>query len=260
MNPHLEVKNLVFAYDSEPILKDISLSVQKGEFVGLIGPNGSGKSTLLKLMGGVMNLSDEAISINGHPINSIKKKVLARDITWISQEHPMVFPFTIQEIVLMGRHPYLPPLSFEGEEDYRIARDAMEITHTSHFSNRYFNEISGGEKQRVMLASAIAQEPEIMLLDEPTSALDLKYQIQILNILKRLNEEKKITLILATHDLNLASRYCRRLILLDDGAIISDGNPAEVLKKEIIENVYGVNVNLHSLDGQLFVHPITSGK
>ena len=259
MNPHLEVKNLVFAYDSEPILKDISLSVEKGDFIGLIGPNGSGKSTLLKLMGGVMSLSDDAVWINDHPINAIKKKVLARDITWISQEHPMIFPFTIQEIVLMGRHPYLSPLSFEGEEDYRIARDAMEITQTSQFSDRYFNEISGGEKQRVMLASAIAQEPEIMLLDEPTSALDLKYQIQILNILKRLNEEKNITLILAMHDLNLASRYCRRLILLDDGAIVRDGTPAEVLKKEVIENVYGVNVNLHNLDGEVLVHPITSG-
>ncbi|MFL2914848.1 MAG: helical backbone metal receptor [Nitrospinia bacterium] len=259
MNPHLEVKNLVFAYDSEPILKDISLSVEKGEFIGLIGPNGSGKSTLLKLMGGVMNLSDDAVWINDQPINTIKKKVLARDITWISQEHPMVFPFTVQEIVLMGRHPYLPPLSFEGKEDYRIARDAMEITQTSQFSNRYFSEISGGEKQRVMLASAIAQEPEIMLLDEPTSALDLKYQIQILNILKRLNEEKNITLILAMHDLNLASRYCRRLILLDDGAIVRNGTPAEVLKKEVLENVYGVHVNLHNLDGEVLVHPITSG-
>ena len=259
MNPHLEVKNLVFAYDSEPILKDISLAVEKGDFIGLIGPNGSGKSTLLKLMGGVMSLSDDAVWINDHPINAIKKKVLARDITWISHEHPMIFPFTIQEIVLMGRHPYLSPLSFEGEEDYRIARDAMEITQTSQFSDRYFNEISGGEKQRVMLASAIAQEPEIMLLDEPTSALDLKYQIQILNILKRLNEEKNITLILAMHDLNLASRYCRRLILLDDGAIVRDGTPAEVLKKEVIENVYGVQVNLHNLDGEVLVHPIASG-
>ncbi|MBC8286409.1 MAG: ABC transporter ATP-binding protein [Nitrospinae bacterium] len=259
MSPHLEVKNLSFAYDSKPILKDISLSVEKGDFIGLIGPNGSGKSTLLKLMGGVLNLPDDAVWINEHPINAIKKKELARAMTWIPQEHPMVFPFTIQEIVLMGRHPYLPPLSFEGEEDYRIARHAMETTQTLQFSDRYFNEISGGEKQRVMLASAIAQDPEIMLLDEPTSALDLKYQVQILSILKRLNEEKDITLILAMHDLNLASRYCRRLILLNDGAIVRDGTPEEVFQKEVIENVYGVNVNLHTLDGEILVHPITSG-
>jgi iron complex transport system ATP-binding protein len=259
MSPHLDLENLSFAYDSEPILKNISLSVDQGEFIGLIGPNGSGKSTLLKLMGGILNCPDNVIQVNEHPINAINKKELARAITWVPQEHPMVFPFTIQEIVLMGRHPYLPPLSFEDEHDYKIARKAMETTRTLEFSDRYFNEISGGEKQRVMLASAITQEPEVMLLDEPTSALDLKYQIQILNILNQLNEEKNITLILAMHDLNLASRYCRRLILLNDGVIVCDGTPEEVLKKEIIENVYGINVNLHNLDGNIIVHPITSG-
>ena len=257
MTPQLEVKNLVFAYDSKPVLKDISLSVEKEDFIGLIGPNGSGKSTLLKLIGGVMKLSDDSVSVNGHLISAINKKELARQITWISQEHPMVFPFTIQEIVLMGRHPYLPPLSLEGKEDYRIARNAMETTQTLQFSSRYFNEISGGEKQRVMLASAIAQEPEIMLLDEPTSALDLKYQIQILNILKGLNKEKNTTLILAMHDLNLAARYCKRLILLNDGTIVSDGTPEEVLKREVIEEVYGVGVKLHTMDGEVLVHPIT---
>jgi iron complex transport system ATP-binding protein len=258
MRPHIQVENLDFAYDSEPILKNISLSIKKGDFIGLIGPNGSGKSTLLKLMGGILNCPDNAILINEHRINAINKKELARAITWVPQEHPIVFPYTIQEIVLMGRHPYLSPLSFEGEEDYKIALKAMETTQTLQFSDRYFNEISGGEKQRVMLASAITQEPEVMLLDEPTSALDLKYQVQILNILNQLNKEKNITLILAMHDLNLASRYCRRLILLNDGSIVCDGTPEEVLKKEIIENVYGVNVNLHNLDGDILVHPITN--
>jgi iron complex transport system ATP-binding protein len=136
----------------------------------------------------------------------------------------------------------------------------METTQTLQFAERYFNEISGGEKQRVMLASAIAQEPEVMLLDEPTSALDLKYQVQILNILKRLNEEKNITVIMAMHDLNLASRYCQRLILLQDGAIVQDGTPEEVLQKEIIENVYGVEVNLHTLDGGILVHPVINNQ
>ena len=136
----------------------------------------------------------------------------------------------------------------------------METTQTLQFAERYFNEISGGEKQRVMLASAIAQEPEVMLLDEPTSALDLKYQVQILNILKRVNEEKNITVIMAMHDLNLASRYCQRLILLQDGAIVQDGTPEEVLQKEIIENVYGVEVNLHTLDGGILVHPVINNQ
>jgi len=132
----------------------------------------------------------------------------------------------------------------------------METTQTLQFSERHFNEISGGEKQRVMLASAIAQEPEIMLLDEPTSALDLKYQIQILNILKRLNEQKNITLILAMHDLNLASRFCHRLILLQDGVIVRDGFPKDVLQKDVIEQVYGVEVELHTQGDGILVHPI----
>ena len=260
MNPLLQVEKLDFTYDSEPVLKNVGFSVNKMEFIGLIGPNGSGKSTLLKLMGGVLSCDQGEIFYNNRPTKSINKKELARSITWIPQEHPMVFPFTIQEIVLMGRHPYLSPLSFEGEEDYRISRHAMETTQTLQFAERHFNEISGGEKQRVMLASAIAQEPEVMLLDEPTSALDLKYQVQILNILKRLNEEKNITVIMAMHDLNLASRYCQRLILLQDGAIVQDGTPEEVLQKEIIENVYGVEVNLHTLDGGILVHPVINNQ
>ena len=258
MKTQMEVKNLEFAYDSEHVLKSISFSIEQGDFIGLIGPNGSGKSTLLKLAGGLLPCTESSIQLNQRSINHINKKELARVISWVPQEHPMVFPFTSQEIVLMGRHPYLSPLSFEGEEDYQIARQAMETTNTSKFSDRYFNEISGGEKQRVILASAIAQEPEIMLLDEPTSALDLKYQVQILNILKHLNEDKNITLILAMHDLNLASRYCRRLILLNEGSIVRDGTPEEVLKKEVLENVYDINVNLHLLDGEILVNPISS--
>lgn len=252
----LKTDQLNFAYDSEPILNDITFSIDSMEFVGLIGPNGSGKSTLLKLIGGILNSNQGKIDFKGKPIESIPKKELAQSITWIPQDHPMVFPFTVQEIVMMGRHPYLTPLSFEGEEDFQIVQHAMEITKTLQFAERYFNEISGGEKQRVMLASAIAQEPEIMLLDEPTSALDLKYQVQILNILKRLNEQKKITLILAMHDLNLASRFCQRLILLQDGVIVRDGTPEDVLQKDIIEKVYGVEVELHSLNGGILVHPV----
>lgn len=256
MSPLLSVNQLNFAYESEPVLNDITFSIDDMEFVGLIGPNGSGKSTLLKLIGGILKSGQGQIDLKGNPIESFRKKELAQSITWIPQEHPMVFPFTVQEIVLMGRHPYLPPMSFEGEQDFQIIQQAMETTQTLQFAERYFNEISGGEKQRVMLASAIAQEPEIMLLDEPTSALDLKYQIQILNILKRLNEQKKITLVLALHDLNLASKYCKRLVLLQNGAIVHDGAPREVLQKEIIEKTYGVEVELHTQNGGILVHPV----
>ncbi|MEK9629517.1 MAG: heme ABC transporter ATP-binding protein [Nitrospinota bacterium] len=256
MSPLLKIDRLKFAYDSKPLIKDINFSISNLEFVGLIGPNGSGKSTLLKLMGGILKCDQGQIDFKGNPINSIHKKELAQSLTWIPQDHPMVFPFTVQEIVMMGRHPYLTPLSFEADDDLQIVQEAMERTQTLQFSERYFNEISGGEKQRVMLASAIAQKPEIMLLDEPTSALDLKYQIQILNILKCLNEQNKITIVMALHDLNLASRYCQRLILLQDGDIVSDGAPNDVLQKEIIEKVYGVEVELQNHNGGILVHPV----
>lgn len=170
----------------------------------------------------------------------------------------MVFPFKVSEVVLMGRHPYLSALAFEGDEDIEIARSAMERTQTIQFAQRNFNEISGGEKQRVVIAGAIAQEPELMILDEPTSALDIKYQIQILNILKQLNEDKNMTVILAMHDLHLASKFCKRLVLLEEGKIFQDGKSEEVLQKKHIEKVYGVKVHLiRDHDGDIIISPDT---
>jgi iron complex transport system ATP-binding protein len=156
----------------------------------------------------------------------------------------------------MGRHPYLSAFIFEGEDDMEIAHSAMESTQTLQFAQRNFNTISGGEKQRVVIAAAIAQEPELMILDEPTSALDIKYQIQILNILKQLNENQQTTIILALHDLHLASKFCTRLILLDEGKIFKDGKTEDVLQKEPIEKVYGVKVHvIHDQNGNIIISP-----
>lgn len=253
----LRLKDVSFAYDKDPVLKYISLAIGKGEFVGILGPNGSGKSTLLKMMGGILRAGTGQISFRETDIDHYKRKILARSVAWIPQEHPQVFPFRVQEIVLMGRHPYLSPLTFEKEEDYGIADRAMKITETSHLAARRFNEVSGGEKQRVMIASAIAQEPETMLLDEPTSALDLKYQMEILKLLKEMNGSDGLTVALALHDLHLASKFCRRLILLDKGRIVRDGPPDQVLLREILEKVYEVKVKIfrHEEDGSLMISP-----
>ena len=169
----------------------------------------------------------------------------------------MVFPFKVSEIILMGRHPYHSLFSFENHEDFKFSERAMKATMTSEFSDRFFNEISEGEKQRVMIASALAQDPELMLLDEPTSALDLKYQIQIMNILKELNTNNTMTLVVAMHDLNLASRFCNRIILVNEGNVVSDGSPSEVLKKDILEEVYGVDLYLDFKNGHTLIHPMT---
>ena len=256
----LRTQEISFSYDQETVLRSISINIKSQEFIGVIGPNGSGKSTLLKLLGGVLKPDSGQIFFKGKNYIDYQRKQLAQSITWVPQEHPMVFPFKVSEIVLMGRHPYLSAFTFEGEDDIEIARSAMKQTQTLQFAERGFNEISGGEKQRVVIAGAIAQEPELMILDEPTSALDIKYQIQILNILKTLNENKKTTVVLAMHDLHLASKYCTRLILLDEGKIFKDGKTEEVLQKEHIETVYGLKVHLiHDQSGNIIISPDTLG-
>ena len=259
MNPSiLTTQAINFSYNQDTVLHSISMNVSPGEFIGVIGPNGSGKSTLLKLLGGVLKPDSGQLYLKGKNYLDYQQKQLAQSITWVPQEHPMVFPFKVSEIVLMGRHPYLSAFTFEGEEDIEIARSAMERTQTIRFAQRNFNEISGGEKQRVVIAAAIAQEPKLMILDEPTSALDIKYQIQILNILKQLNEDKNMTVILAMHDLHLAAKFCSRLILLEDGKIFQDGKTKEVLQKEHIEKVYGVKVHLiHDQNGNIMISPDT---
>ena len=236
----LALENISFAYDSTQVLHEFSLHIRDGDFIGLIGPNGSGKSTLLKLMGDILKADSGSIKLRGIETELISKKSFAQSVSWISQGHPMVFPFKVSEIILMGRHPYHSLFSFENQEDFKFSERAMKATMTSEFSDRFFNEISEGEKQRVMIASALAQDPELMLLDEPTSALDLKYQIQIMNILKELNTNNTMTLVVAMHDLNLASRFCNRIILVNEGNVVSDGSPSEVLKKDSLEEFYGV--------------------
>jgi iron complex transport system ATP-binding protein len=252
----MELENISFTYDSSPVLKELSLCIQESDFIGLIGPNGSGKSTLLKIMSDILKPDTGSIKFKGSETGRISKKVFAQSVCWISQGHPMVFPFKVSEVVLMGRHPYLSPLSFESHEDFKISQRAMKTTMTSQFSDRFFNEISEGEKQRVMIASALAQNPELMLLDEPTSALDLKYQIEIMNILKNLNANHKMTLVVAIHDLNLASRFCNRIILINEGKIVSDGTPLQVLKKDILEEVYGIELDLDLKNGHTLIHPM----
>ncbi|MDH5762815.1 MAG: ABC transporter ATP-binding protein [Nitrospinota bacterium] len=253
----ITTQGLTFAYTEEPVLRDVSLNIQAGEFTGVIGPNGSGKSTLLKLIGGILPVSPNTVFFKNHELGHYKKRDLAISIAWIPQEKQMAFSFKVIDIVLMGRHPYLSPLSFEGKNDYQIAADAMRQTQVLQFAQRNFNEISGGEKQRVMIASAISQNPEVMLLDEPTSALDIKYQMEILNILKQLNEQENKTIVLAMHDLHLASKFCKRLILLKEGSVFCEGSPEEVLKKEILEEVYEVKVKIFQddADGSLLVVP-----
>lgn len=256
-NPLLKIDAISFAYEKEPVVREVSLDIQAGEFLGIIGPNGSGKSTLLKLIAGILPPDSREVYFRGRPLKSYPRKKLAQSMAWIPQEQNMPFAFKVAEVVMMGRHPYLSAFSFETENDFTIVERAMEQTQTIRFAERRFNEISGGEKQRVMLASAIAQEPEVMLLDEPTSALDLKYQVELLKILKDLNLQRKVTVVLAMHDLHLASKFCRRLVLLKDGRVVCDGPPEDILQKKILEDVYEVPVKIFrdESDGSFMISP-----
>ena len=255
MEPLLELQGLTIDFSGLRALSNITFNSNAGEVCAVIGPNGAGKSTLLKIMGGILKPDSGCIKFKGSETRHISKKIFAQSVSWIPQGNPMVFPFKVSEVVLMGRHPHLSALSFESHEDFNISQRAMKTTMTSEFSERFFNEISEGEKQRVMIASALAQNPELMLLDEPTSALDLKYQIEIMNILKDLNTNHKMTLIVAMHDLNLASRFCNRIILINEGKVVSDGTPLQVLKKDILEQVYGIELDLDFKNGHTLIHP-----
>ncbi|QPJ63041.1 MAG: ABC transporter ATP-binding protein [Candidatus Nitronauta litoralis] len=242
--PLLNVQDLSFSYTDTPVLRGIAMSIHPGEWVGVIGPNGSGKSTLIKLLGGLLKAPFNSIQFHNKSIEKYSRLDLAREIAWVPQETATPFSFTAYEMVMMGRHPYLKAFRFESQEDHDICHRAMEVTSTTEFKARKFSELSGGEKQRVLIASAIVQSPKIMLLDEPTASLDLKYQVQVLDILERLNIQRGITLALAMHDLNLATKYCHRLVLIKEGRIICDGPPETVLQKEIIEEVYEVKVQM----------------
>jgi iron complex transport system ATP-binding protein len=243
MNPAIQTNNLTFAYKDKPVLDGVSLLVERGEMVGILGPNGSGKTTLLKIFSAVLKGRGE-VKVNNRSIETYGKRELSRLFAVVPQESQILFPYTVAEIVLMGRASYHNPLALEGKQDLEVARASMELTDSLPFSDRYLHELSGGEKQRVIIARALAQEPKILLLDEPSAFLDLKHQVQVFELMRRLNREHKLTIVAALHDLNLAALFFPRLVMLLDGKVYRDGTPRDVLTEETIEEVYGVHVKI----------------
>ncbi|NOX96798.1 MAG: ABC transporter ATP-binding protein [Nitrospirae bacterium] len=251
----LRVSGLVCGYGEEEVLKGISFSVAEGSFLGIIGPNGSGKTTLFRCITRVLKPYRGEIFYKGKSLNRIPRRELAREVAVLPQMLSIPFPCSVEEFVLMGRFPYLGRLERGKRADLEMVEKAMVLTDILPLRERRVSELCGGERQRVILAQALAQEPELLLLDEPTSHMDIGHQIEILDLLRKLNREKKITVIMVSHDLNLAGEYCERLILLKEGTIYQKGSPAEVLSYVHIEAVYEtvVLVENNPLSGKPYI-------
>jgi iron complex transport system ATP-binding protein len=243
-------------------LRDVSLDVARGSIVGLLGPNGSGKTTLLRVLAGILPPLTGQVLVDDRPIERLTRRELARRIAVVPQETHSTFDFSVMDIVLMGRYPHLGAFELENAADQEIAREALAATGTTALALRPFSSLSGGEKQRVVIASALAQASDVLLLDEPTTALDLAYQFEIAALLRRLNTERGVTMVVSTHDLNLAAAVCDRIIMLKDGRVLAQGATGETLTAASIRQLYDVDadVQFHPRAGHLTVVPLARSR
>jgi iron complex transport system ATP-binding protein len=235
----VQARDLSFRYRHDWVLRDISLTLDRGEFLGLLGPNGSGKSTLLKLLNGVLRPQQGQVFFAGRELSLWSRKHLAQKMAVVAQESPVHFPLTVLELVLMGRYPHLGALEFESERDLAVARRGMELVDVAHLQHRRLADLSGGERQRALVARALSQQPVCLLMDEPTAFLDLRYQLDLFMLTRTLVQEGGLGAVIISHDINLAAQFCDRLILLDKGRITAQGSAEEVVRSEYLERVYG---------------------
>jgi len=250
MEPVLKLRGVGFDYNSTLVLRDVGLDVGKGELLGILGPNGSGKSTLLSLMDGILKPRQGDVEVTGVPLGALGRGAIARKIAMVAQENQFRFSFSVMQVVLMGRFPYLKWLRSEGEQDIAVARAALEVTHCLGLADRPIHALSGGERQRVLIARALAQEPQVILLDEPTSFLDLKFKREIFQLIGRLSREKDLSVVVVSHDIDLVAQYCSRILMLKDGTVFKVGEPHQVITAPNIEAVFECPVRVEP-------HPVT---
>ncbi|GAX90306.1 heme ABC transporter ATP-binding protein [Effusibacillus lacus] len=243
---NLTVENVSVSIDKKTLLRNIGLRVEAGEFVGMIGPNGSGKSTLLKSVYRILQPDAGIITLDGEEIHRMSPRQTAQRMAVVRQESPVEFDFSVREIVMMGRSPHKRLLESDTAQDREIVDDALSRVGMQEFLERSYTTLSGGEKQRVLIARALAQQAKFLVLDEPTNHLDIRYQLQIMDLVKVLN----VTVLAALHDLNIAAVYCDRLYVIESGEIVAFGTPEEVLRTDIIRDVFGVET-------EVIIHPIT---
>jgi iron complex transport system ATP-binding protein len=245
----LEMQKVTLGYDHHPVMEDITLKVSPGEMVGLIGPNGSGKSTIIKALSHIIRPKSGRIIIGGRNIAKIPRRELACMVGVVPQLPLLPSTFTAAEIVLMGRNPHLGLFESEGRRDWSMVRQAMIETGTEMLADRFVNELSGGEIQCLLIARVLVQETSAILLDEPTANLDIGRQVELLDLIRGLCTESKLAVLAAIHDLNLASQYCDRLLLINERRIFAEGTPVEVITDKNIKEVYGA-------ENCVYTHPV----
>ncbi len=242
--PLYDVTAVSFAYDRDLVINDLSLNLHKGKFYGIVGPNGCGKTTLLDLLIGNRVPKSGSISFMGKPVNSYRRSNLARRIGLVPQEFNTGFGYTVEEVVLMGRHPYIKRFASPSTEDWHQVNRAMKTIGISELKDRYTNELSGGQKQRAVVARALAQDTDVLIFDEATSSLDVRYTLQIFNVARKLVQQDNRTIIAVIHNLNLAAAYCDEIIFMKDGSVHHFGPTEEVMTPETILNVFGVTTEV----------------
>ena len=242
--PAIGAQGVSFQIEAKTLLDGVDLNAAHGQMVGLIGPNGAGKSTFLRAISGVLRVQSGNIHLDGADLRSLTSKEVAAGLAIVPQIVPYTHGFTAMELVLMGRYPHLGRFQIEGQGDERIARNAMRQTETEQFADRTLDTLSGGERQRVIVSRALAQQPRILLLDEPTANLDVLHQLKVLGLVRRLVDDG-LTSVAAIHDLNMASRFCDRLVLLQEGRVLAEGAPKEVLTPKLIAQAFGVKAAVY---------------
>jgi len=238
----IKVKSVCGGYHNRDVIKEVSFTIAKGDFLGIIGPNGSGKTTLLRLLTRALPLDSGRVCLEGENIADMDLKGFCRRVAFVPQETIVNFPFSVFEVVLLGRIPHLKRLQMETRQDRDIAKRALAMTDVGHLEDKRIDELSSGERQRVIIAKALTQQPSLLFLDEPTSHLDIGHQIQVLELLRRLNRQEGLTIVMVIHDLNLAAEFCSQIILLEEGRIFKEGDPGRVLTYQNIEAVYKTTV------------------
>lgn len=256
--PMLDVKDLAFSYTDEETLKCIDMCIKPGEFVALMGPNGSGKTTLMRCINKIMKVKRGSVDIDGNDVLSMNMEDIAKIVTTVPADTPLDFALSVRDFVSLGRAPFINSLWWESEEDEAIVDKAMYDLGITKYADRRLHELSSGERARVLLAKGVVQTPKLMLVDEPSAHLDIKYKIQVMEILKDLSRRTGLTILLASHDINLLTRFCDRIMLLSKGRIIDYGLPKDVITKESIREVFDIEVELVESNGILYILPTGS--